>query len=147
MSKTNIIIHFVFGTKNRKRVILSENCRELYKYIYGILTNLECHIIRINGIEDHVHILTEINPSISIADIMKKVKQASSHWLKQNILFPDFNGWGRGYFAVSVSPEHKEDVRQYIINQEIHHKGIEYVDELQSMILGHGMEWYDDEWT
>ena len=146
MSKTQIICHFVFGTHRRRGTLIKERRRELYKYIYGILNNLGCYLIRINGIEDHVHILTEVNPSIAVSDIMKKVKQSSSHWIKENRIFPEFDGWGKGYFAVSVSPKDKEICRQYILNQEEHHKSSEYVSELKSMIEDLGLQWYEEEW-
>ena len=77
---------------------------------------------------------------------MKKVKQSSSHWIKENRIFPEFDGWGKGYFAVSVSPKDKEICRQYILNQEEHHKSSEYVSELKSMIEDLGLQWYDEEW-
>ena len=147
MSKTQIICHFVFGTKNRRATLRKENRRDLYKYIYGILKNLGCYLIRINGIEDHVHILTEIPPTVAVSEIMKKVKQSSSHWIKETWIFPDFEGWGKGYFAVSVSPEAKEQCRQYIINQEEHHKRGNYIDEMKVMVEELGMNGYEDEWV
>ena len=146
MSKTKITCHFVFGTKNRRATLISEKRFEVYKFMHGILKNLGCHPIKINGIEDHVHILTEISPTISISDILKKVKQSSSHWIKETNLIPFFQGWGRGYFAVSVSPQHVVACSQYIKNQELHHRGKAYADEIKSLIEELGMEWFPNEW-
>ena len=113
----------VFGTKSREYTLEKEKRRELYKYIYGILNNQNCHLIRINGIEDHIHLLFETPPTTAVADIVKKIKQSSAHWLKETRLLPHFDGWGRGYFAVTVSPGDVEPCKNYIINQEEHHKG------------------------
>lgn len=146
MSKTQILCHFVFGTKNRKATLDKEKRKDLYKYIYGVLNNLNCSLIRINGTEDHIHILAEISPTISISEIMKKVKQSSSHWIKETWLFPSFEGWSKGYFAVSISPKDKEICRQYIINQEEHHKNKGYIDEMKFLIEDLGLLWYEDEW-
>ena len=145
MSKTQLIYHIVFGTKNREYTLEKEKRRELYKYIFGILKNLDCHLIRMNGIEDHIHILLETPPSISLSDLVKKIKQSSSHWLKETGLLPLFVGWGRGYFAVTVSPCDIETCKNYIINQEEHHKGKCFYQELKSMIEELGLDWHDDE--
>lgn len=95
---------------------------------------------------DHVHLLLELHPTIAPADLIKKIKQSSSFCMKGNPNHPMFEGWGKGYFAVSVSPEDKESCRQYIIQQEEHHAGKEYSEELQTLVQQHGMEWYEDEW-
>lgn len=146
MSKTQILIHTVFGTKNRRPTLKLEIRKTIYKYIDGILNNLDCHLIRINGIEDHIHLLLEIPSTKALADIMKKVKQSSSHWINESHILPSFEAWGKGYFAVSISPTDKEQCRQYIMNQEHHHKSKTYIEEIKPMIEELGMAWYDEEW-
>ena len=146
MSKTQLLCHVVFCTKDRAKTIPLTKREELYKYIYGILNSLGCYLVRINGMEDHIHILFELKPTLSLSETMKTVKQSSSFWLKDNQIFSDFEGWGRGYFAVSVSPTAKESCRRYIMNQELHHRGEGFVGELESMIKKIGLEWFEDEW-
>ena len=146
MSKTQILCHIVFGTRLRRMTLVKEHRHELYKYIFGILDHLNCSLVRINGIEDHVHILMELHPTQALSEVVKKVKQSSSHWIRETHVFADFDGWGSGYFAVSVSPADKESCRQYIINQAEHHRGEAYAEELREMLARHGMQWYEDEW-
>lgn len=146
MSKALLLCHIVFGTKYRKRTIPYASKEDLYRYICGVARNLHCKIICINGIEDHIHILMEITPTLSVADIIKKIKQSSSHWLKNNKNFADFEGWGKGYFAVSVSPDKMNSCIEYIQGQELHHKTKNYTDELYKFIDGCGLEWFEDEW-
>ncbi len=50
---------------------------QLYKYIWGILKKKNCHLYRINGVEDHIHIFTHLHPSISLANLIKDTKLAS----------------------------------------------------------------------
>jgi REP element-mobilizing transposase RayT len=38
----------------------------------------------INGIEDHIHILSDLHPSIALADFIKDIKVSSSKWMKES---------------------------------------------------------------
>ena len=55
--------HIVFATKGRERVLLKERREDLFRYIWGILKNHNCHLYRINGVEDHLNILTSLHPT------------------------------------------------------------------------------------
>ncbi|MCH5247978.1 MAG: IS200/IS605 family transposase [Muribaculaceae bacterium] len=146
MSKTRILCHIVFGTKSRKFTLLAEKQWEIYKYINGIISHLGCHLIQINGIEDHIHILADISPIISLSELLKRIKQSSSYWIKENNILSGFDGWSKGYFAVSISPRDIDSCKRYIANQKEHHKGVVYTDEIKSFISKLGMEWFDEEW-
>ena len=147
MSKTKILCHIVFGTKGRRPTINNENKRLLYSYILSILKREKCWLHRLNGIEDHLHMLIDLHPAKSLAMLMKEVKASTSHWMRNNSNFYKFDGWGSGYFAVSVSPENKEGVLNYIKNQEIHHQGQDYLSEIEYIIKCYEMEWYPDDWV
>lgn len=92
MSKTCILCHIVFATKQRQMVIVPENKRRLYAYL-GIINDRGCRALRIGGIENHVHLLIDLHPSIALAHLVKVLKQSSSNWLRTNNLFPWFRGW------------------------------------------------------
>ena len=68
----------VFGTKHRKPSISQTHEAELYNYIYGIVKNKKCKLYRINGIEDHIHIMSDIHSTICLGDYVKDIKVASS---------------------------------------------------------------------
>lgn len=146
MSKTCILCHIVFGTKNREGTIEPTRKRELYNYLYGIIKSHKCHAIRIGGVEDHVHLLLDLHPSVALADLVKVLKQGSTNWLKQNWLFPMFGGWANGYFATSVGIQGKDNCARYITNQETHHQRMSYLDELRSGIETHGLRWVETDW-
>ena len=93
---TQILYQVIFSTKQREQVLGKENRPELFKYIWGILDKKNCHLYRINGVEDHLHIVTHIHPSISLADLVKDIKIASSGLIKDKQLFKNFNGWQEG---------------------------------------------------
>jgi REP element-mobilizing transposase RayT len=66
MSYRQIYYQIVFGTTNREATIVDEHCEELYKYVWGIVNNNKCKLYRINGIEDHIHIFSDLHPSMAI---------------------------------------------------------------------------------
>ena len=94
-----IFYQIVFGTKHRQPTISIEHDEELYKYIWGIIKNKKCKLYRINGIEDHIHIFSDLHPSISLSDYVKDIKVASCIWMKESGKFPLFEGWQDGYGA------------------------------------------------
>ena len=141
MSTTRITCHIVFATKNRRPTIINEHKRELYAYIYGIIQNKKCTLIRMNGMADHIHLLVDIHPSVSVSELVKAIKQASSIWLKGNPNFPTFECWGEGYFAVSVGNDGIEACKNYIITQEEHHCKNDFLDELKSISKQYGLDW------
>ena len=87
------LYHIVFRTKHNLDTIKQDNVNELYAYITGIIKHKNSHLYRINGIENHVHILTDIHPSIASADFTRDIKASSSFWMKNTKLFPSFTGW------------------------------------------------------
>ena len=92
-----IFYQLVFGTKNRKPTITKAHDEELYKYIGGIIKNKNCKLYRINGIEDHIHILSDLHPTVCLSDYVKDIKVASSLWMKESGMFPAFESWQDGY--------------------------------------------------
>jgi putative transposase len=101
---TQITYHLVFATKNRTPVLHKNYRPELFAFIYGVLKNRNCHTFRINGVEDHLHILTTLHPSISLANLVKEIKTSSSAWMKSRKGFEAFEHWQEGYGA--FTPEH-----------------------------------------
>ncbi len=90
---TQILYQIVFTTKNRENVLIKEGREELYKYIWGALKQKKCHLYRINGVEDHIHIATHIHPSVAPSDLIRDIKTTSSIWIKDQKTFPYFDNW------------------------------------------------------
>lgn len=137
---TQIIYQVVFSTKQREQVLEKENRTELYKYIWGILKNHNCHVYRINGIEDHLHIVMHLHPSIALADLIKSIKIASSSFIEEKKLFKNFNGWQTGYGAFTYTINEKDRLINYVKNQEHHHKSISFKDEYIAILKEHQVE-------
>jgi putative transposase len=93
--------------------------------------------------EEHIHILCDLHPSVALADFMRDMKSSSSLWMKESRKFPDFTGWADGYAALTYSWKDKNMVVDYIINQQEHHKRESFEEELKRMLEEFGIQ-YDD---
>lgn len=137
---TQIYYHIVFSTKDRERVLLAERREDLFRYTWGILKNKDCHLYRINGIEDHLHILASLHPTLALSDLVKDIKTGTNKWIKDNAVFPAFSHWQDGYGAFTVSHGDKDAVIEYIKGQAEHHKNVSFQDELREFLIKHGVK-------
>lgn len=130
----------VFGTKNKKATIATNYETELFQYIHGIIKNKRGKLYRINGMEDHIHILSDLHPSISLSDFIKDIKVASNTWMKESGKFPAFEGWQDGYGAFTYSIKEKDILINYIKNQKQHHRSETFHDEFKRLLIENGIE-------
>ena len=137
---TQILYQIVFSTKNREHTLSKINRAELYKYIWGVLKNKNCHLYRIGGITDHIHIVTSLHPAVSLASLIKDIKLASSKHIKTFQLFSKFDGWQVGYGSFTYSFKDKDRLIEYVKNQEEHHATKSYIEELKELLKEHGIE-------
>jgi REP element-mobilizing transposase RayT len=140
-----ILYHIIFRTKNSEKTINQENASELYKYIWGIIKNKHGVLFRINGMEDHLHILSDLHPSIALADFIKDIKTSTSRWMKKSGLFPRFRGWGVRYCALTYSNKERKTITDYIKNQQEHHKQESFQDEIKRIFMEAGID-TDEKW-
>ncbi|WP_029293898.1 IS200/IS605 family transposase [Chryseobacterium hispalense] len=135
-----IYYQIVFSTKYRKPVLSIEHEDELYKYIWGIVKNKNCKLYIINGMPDHIHLFTDLHPSVSLSSFVKDIKVSSNLWIKQSGLFPEFEEWQSGYGAFTYSEREKDIIVNYIKNQKEHHKTESFEDEYKNLLKSHGVE-------
>ena len=135
-----LLYHIVFSTKHRQPTIQQSSEKELYKYIWSLIKNKGCILYRINGMEDHIHILTEVLPSIALSNFVRDLKTSTSIWMKQSGNYPLFTGWSEGYCVLTYTYRDKDMVINYIKNQQEHHKRISFEDEYRSILTEHGIE-------
>ncbi|MCD7976844.1 MAG: IS200/IS605 family transposase [Tannerellaceae bacterium] len=133
-SYKQILYHIVFCTKHREPTLPLEHSEMLYKYIWGIIKQKNGVLYRIGGMEDHIHILSDLSPSIALAEYIRDIKRASSGWLAASALFPGFKGWAEGYGAFSYAWRDKETVLNYIRNQRIYHKQTSFEEEYRNLL-------------
>jgi len=132
--------HIVFSTKNRIPCLKTSNQEKLYKYIWGILKKKRCYLYRINGTEDHLHLLIHLHPSVSLSSLVKDIKLASSDFIKRESLFPEFTGWQKGYGAFTHHVHDKHRLIDYIKNQEKHHEKLTWRQEFRTLLEEHKID-------
>ncbi len=137
---TAIAYHIVFSTKDRVPVLHADRRSDLFRYIWGIIKNRDGHLYRINGVKDHVHILTSLHPTVSLADLVKAIKTGSAHWIKENRVFPGFSHWQDGYGAFTYSRQGLPGLIDYIKRQEEHHRKMTFEEEYRKLLAGAGIE-------
>ncbi len=92
----------------------------------------------VNGYHEHVHCLLSLNKEQSICKVTQLIKGESSNWInKNNILNGKFH-WQDDYWAVGVSESHVALVRNYIHNQEEHHKKQTFAEEIERFMYKYG---------
>ncbi len=133
------LYHIVFRTKDSLPTIKQNNVNELYSYITGITRQKNSHLYRINGVENHLHVLTDMNPSIAPIDFVRDIKVSSSIWIKKSNLFPAFKGWAVGYGSFTCSYRDIDRLIQYIKNQQEQHKKISFEEEYRDLLLEYGI--------
>ena len=139
----NLLYHIVFSTKNRIPLIQAGLREPLYEYMGGTLRGEGGILLEIGGIADHVHLLAKLKTDIAVAMMIKVVKGKSSKWVNAEKNLEQHFEWQEGYGAFSVSASHVERVRQYIRNQEKHHRRVSFRDELIGLLKRHGIS-YDE---
>jgi len=135
-----IYYHIVLATKGRCPVLLPEGRERLFRFIWGIIKNRNCHLYRINGMEDHIHMVTALHPKICLANLMRDVKAGLSKWIKEERLFPDFTAWQDGYGAFTHSRADKDRLIGYVKDQQEHHKRLSFEEEWRRLLAEAGME-------
>ena len=141
MSYTQILYHVVFATHERRPVLDAVNRARLFKYAQGVLEKKGCILYRMNGVENHVHILCSVHPSFSLADLVKDIKVSTTNFIKQEQLFPEFTHWQEGYGAFTCSYKDKDAIVRYIDHQEEHHRETTFREEFETLLKKAGVEY------
>jgi putative transposase len=130
-SFTKLYIHCVWSTKKREKILNKDARGKIFAHIQRNCRKKDITLLAINGFIDHIHLLIDLNPAMSIAEAVNLIKGESSHWINENkIIHGDFR-WQKRYSAFTVSYSVKQKVISYIRNQEAHHQGLRYLDELK----------------
>lgn len=142
-SLAKIYIHLIFSTKNRERCIFDGIRPRLHEYMGGILKGHGCTPVEINSEPDHSHVLFLLSRTEALSDVVGQLKKSSNDWLRS--IGPEYNQffWQGGYAAFSVSKSQVEEVRQYIRNQQEHHRAKSFQDELRAFLIAYEVE-YDE---
>ncbi|NNF00291.1 MAG: IS200/IS605 family transposase [Pyrinomonadaceae bacterium] len=129
---TNFLYHIVFSTKDRYPFITKRFCPTIYEYIGGTIRGLGGISLEIGGIEDHVHLLVKLKHTLLVPNLMRELKPSVTTWARKNV--DSKFEWQIGYGAFTVGQTQVEIVRRYILNQEKHHRRMNFDQEFESIL-------------
>jgi REP element-mobilizing transposase RayT len=136
---SQIYLHYVFTPKYRQALIKPEFEEELFKYITGITKNLDQHLIRINGMSDHCHLLVRLRPALAPSKFIQTVKTNSSRWINEKKFLNHKFNWQVGGAVFSVSHRNIPQLINYIDNQKQHHKKASFKEEYLKLLDYYGI--------
>jgi len=139
MSWIRIWIHLVFSTKNREPYFTSKEKREkIIEHIKSNAKKKDIWLEEINGHKEHIHCLISLGKEQSISKVSQLIKGESSKWINEEKLTKTKFFWQDDYWAVSVSESHLEQVKEYIRNQEEHHRTKSFTEEVDDFMKKYG---------
>ncbi|MCL5994890.1 MAG: IS200/IS605 family transposase [Chloroflexi bacterium] len=128
MSFWRTYYHLVWTTKNRETLIQPEVEKRLYAYMTAKAAELGVYVYAINGTSDHIHLVVSIPPKHAIADVVQRLKGASSHDLgTQGIAFE----WQRGYGVLTMGEKQRPVAEAYVNHQKTHHAALTTIAALE----------------
>ncbi|MES2921349.1 MAG: IS200/IS605 family transposase [Verrucomicrobiota bacterium] len=141
-SFNSCLMHCVFSTKERRPHLTAEIRERLWPYLGGIARTHEMKALAIGGVEDRVHLLLSVPPTLAVSQVMQLIKGNSSKWLRET--FPElradeFAGQD-GFGAFSIGVAGVEDTVRYIRTQEEHHRKKSFREEMEVFLKRHGWE-------
>ncbi len=131
---SKIYIHLIFAVKGRHGIIQKSWETDLFKYITGIITNKNQKLLAINGYKDHIHILLNIKPNISLSDLVRDIKNNSTKYINNKKYTKGKFSWQEGFGAFSYSESQLPNIIKYINNQKEHHKRRTFKEEYQKFL-------------
>jgi REP-associated tyrosine transposase len=142
-SLSNILLHVVFSTKNRRPAIDAAMEPELFANFTTTGQTLSCPVHAVGGAADHVHIACSLSRANSASKLVQELKQASAKWIRtQGPQVGDFD-WQNGFAAFSIGPPELDDLRSYISGQREYHRRIAFQDEYRELLKRYEVEFVE----
>jgi REP element-mobilizing transposase RayT len=140
---SQIYIQIIFAVKGRGNFLQDPWRNEVFKYISGIVNGKQQKPIIVNGVKNHVHIFVGLKPSMSVSDLVRDIKNNSSNFINEKKWVNGKFSWQEGFGSFSYSHSQIEQVYNYILNQEKHHKQKTFKEEYLDFLKKFDVE-YDE---
>ncbi len=116
-----LYVHLVWGTWERRPLLVKPLETAVHRALVAQCLTLKGEAVAIGGVADHVHLLVRMPATLSVAELVKRLKGTSTHLVTHQLAPDHFFRWQVGYGAVTVSPRHIAQVSTYIARQHEHH--------------------------
>ena len=144
-SLSAIYVHAIFHVKSTSVAIQECDADELCSYIAGVLNKHDCNSVQVGCARDHVHLLFRLSSTITLADMIAKVKVASNHFLNaKGAAYSKGFTWQTGYAAFSVSNKQLAIAKAYVASQKEHHKDKCFNEEYLKFLKGNHVDFNEE---
>ena len=140
---SQIYIQIVFAVNGRSNLLQEPWREEVFKYMAGIVKGKNQKSIIVNGVSNHVHLFVGLKPSMCISDLVRDIKNNSTNFINDRKLIQGKFSWQEGFGSFSYSHSQIEQVYQYILNQEEHHRKRTFREEYLDFLKKFDVE-YDE---
>ncbi len=121
-TRSFLFVHVIWTTSERTSVLKKPVRTVLFAFLQKHSEEKGIRVLAINGVEDHIHVLLQLQPAQNLSQVVKSLKQDSADWIiSTNLLGTEFT-WQTHYAAYTVSPTGIKQVIEFIGNQETYHK-------------------------
>jgi len=138
---SNLLVHVIFSTKERRPVIRPDFSQRLYEYMCGLAREEFGKAIKLGGTSNHIHGLVLLRTDVAMAQAMSRWKSLSTGWVHKIITGAADFAWQSGYGAFSVSQSNAEAVIGYLEHQAEHHAHKTFEEEFIEFLQRHHVEY------
>lgn len=117
-------VHLVFVTKYRRKVFTKQILRDLEVIFANVCLDFQSELAECSGEDDHIHLLVNFPPTVSISKLVNSLKGVSSRLIRKKE-YPSIKKalwgkhlWSPSYFAGSCGGAPLSVIRQYIEQQQ-----------------------------
>jgi REP element-mobilizing transposase RayT len=146
MPVINILLHYVWGTKNRTPFLITPEIRKLvWRHMADNAKIKGIYLIDVSGHKDHCHCIISLSKDQTVTKIAQLIKGECSYWINKSGLISEYFpkekfDWQEDYFVESISPHLLHSVRNYLDIQEEHHKRYSFQEECEKFLKANN-EW------
>lgn len=141
LSKTHLSlrVHLVWATKDRRSWLDPEWRSRLFACAAAVIERRDGRLLCAGGTRDHVHLYVEPPSTLALSDLVNSIKTTTSKWIHETFPHRREFRWQHGYGAFSVTPFDDGRLRDYIRNQEAHHRENRFAGEYLGLLVRHGV--------
>lgn len=133
-SYTRLTVHLVWATFERSPVLTPARARRVHGLLSRLCRTRDCSPLAVGGVEDHVHVLVGLHPSVAVADLVRALKVGTSQFIAETLGAVGFH-WQQGYGAFSLRDVERENVRRYVLEQAVRHERDDVIDDWEQTEL------------
>lgn len=120
-TRVAVYVHLVWATWNCLPLLEGERERRIYRCLEATCDDLGVDLLALGGVADHLHLVVRLPATLSVAQVVKRLKGTLSHLATHEISPDEFFKWQGGYGAFSISQRHVAAACAYAARQKAHH--------------------------